>query len=158
MPDTSLVHLFSEIAPRFGLSRAAGQCFAAIWRAAQAPSADDLVAQLGLARSNISVAVRELRDAGLVRAARSPGSRKDYFVADPDPWAIVRVLMALRERRDLAPLLDELRQMDQSDARVTALRDVVDKTGQWLAAYSTLPVDDLPRRMETPGKKKKKKS
>lgn len=158
MPETSIAQLFGEIAPKFGLSRASGQCFAAIWRAAQAPSADDLVEQLGLSRSNVSVAVRDLRDIGLVRTARSPGSRKDYLVADSDPWAIVRTLIAARERRDLAPLLDGLRELDPKDARVAALIETVGPTAKWLAELGQLSPEDLSQRIAAPKKKKKKKS
>ena len=96
-PPPDLARLFAEAAPRFGLSRPAGACFAAIWRAAQAPSAEDLVTILGLSRSNVSVALKELRERGLIQAARSFGSRKDYFVADPDPWALLRALLTPHE-------------------------------------------------------------
>lgn len=155
--NQTIADLFGEIAPRFGLSRAAGQCFAAIWRAAQAPSADDLVQSLGLSRSNVSVAVRDLRDIGLVRTARSPGSRKDYLVADADPWTIIRTLMIARERRDLSPLLDGLRGMDQGDSRVAALIAAIEPVTKWMAELGQLSTDDLAQHIAPPKKKKKKK-
>jgi DNA-binding transcriptional regulator GbsR (MarR family) len=54
----SLPLVLADMAPLLGLSRPAAQCLGAIWRAAQAPSAEDLVAQLGLSRSNVSVSVK----------------------------------------------------------------------------------------------------
>jgi DNA-binding transcriptional regulator GbsR (MarR family) len=107
-PSSELSPLFAELATAFGLSRAAGLCLAAIWRAAQAPSAEDLATGLGLARSNVSVALKELRQAGLVQVARTPGSRRDFFVADPNPWALLRAALAERHRREIAPLVERL--------------------------------------------------
>ncbi len=49
--DRALALLFADLAQKFGLSRPAGQCFAAIWRAAMTPSADDLTQICGLSRS-----------------------------------------------------------------------------------------------------------
>ena len=108
--------VFADFAGRFGLSRPAGQCFAAIWRAAAAPCADDLVARLGLSRSNVSTALKELRLWGLVTVLRAPGDRKEYFAAPGDPWQILGLLLAERARRDIAPARDRLAALD-GDAR-----------------------------------------
>lgn len=158
-PQEGIVQIFAEIAPRFGLSRPAGQCLAAIWRAAQAPSADDLVAGLGLSRSNVSVALKELRAQGLVQVARSPGSRKDYFVADSDPWALLHCLLAERYRRDLAPLAERLDALAQegSDPRAAALADAAQTGARWIGRLARLDPRDLAQTAEEGGKKKKKK-
>src|SRR5690606_42036728 len=52
--------IVAELGALCGISRPAGQCFAAIWRAAQPPCADDLTQALGLSRSNVSTALKEL--------------------------------------------------------------------------------------------------
>lgn len=161
-PLAELARLFSEIAPRFGLSRAAGACLAAIWRAAQAPSADELCATLGLSRSNVSVALKELRQAGLVQVARSPGARRDFFVADPDPWALLRGLIAERHRREIAPLLDQLSAFDRPDAdpRLAALAEMATQANDWAESFARQDTATLARAMSAApdsGKKKKKK-
>ncbi|MFT3690197.1 GbsR/MarR family transcriptional regulator [Paenirhodobacter sp.] len=150
--------LFAQMAPVLGLSRPAAQCLGAIWRAAQAPSADDLVARLGLSRSNISVALKELRALGLVQTARSPGSRKDYFTTDPDPWALLRQILAARQRRDLAPLADRLR-AEATDPHVAALAAVATSASEGLARLAQLEPRQLAQILssEPPRKKKKKK-
>ena len=106
--EQPLPDLFADVAQLFGLSRPAGQCFAAIWRAASAPCADDLVATLGLSRSNVSTALKELRGWNLIGLARAPGDRKDYFTAPIDPWDIFGRLMAARQRQVVAPILDRI--------------------------------------------------
>lgn len=162
IPD--LVQILGEVAPRFGLSRPAGQCFAAIWRAAQAPSAEDLVMRLGLSRSNVSVALKELRAVGLTQTARSPGTRRDYFVADPDPWALVKLILAERTRRDLAPLAARLAASAATDTRAASLHEMLGDLTLWLDRIGQMAPADLARMtLRTPGKtdsaghKKKKK-
>ena len=104
----TLAEVFADVAVENGLSRPAGQCFSAIWRAAQAPCADDLVTGLGLSRSNISTALKDLRAWGLISIARTPGDRKEYFTAPTDPWEVMRLILAARQRQVIGPLLDRL--------------------------------------------------
>jgi DNA-binding transcriptional regulator GbsR (MarR family) len=44
---------------------------------------DELAAALGVAKSGVSVAVRELLRAGYVRKLRRPGERRDFYEAPP---------------------------------------------------------------------------
>lgn len=160
-PDTSseLSQLLAELAPAFGLSRAAGQCLAVIWRAAQAPSAEDLAAGLGLSRSNVSVALKELRQAGLVQVARSPGTRRDFFVADPNPWALLRAALAERHGREIAPLLDRLQTLGASgtDPRAVALAEMATAAEEWFARLMRRDAIELSQIMGADRIEKKKK-
>ncbi len=156
---------FSELGQLVGLSRPAGLCFAAIWRAAQAPCADDLTATLGLSRSNVSTALKELRDWGLVARVRAPGDRKEYFAADPDPWQILGAMLGAFQRRALSPAIDRLLSAEEGgDARAAALHAALSPLSDRLAALATLPARDLAGAAEgsggkadAGGKKKKKK-
>ena len=173
MADPNLSDIFGEIAPRFGLSRPAGRCFGAIWRAAQAPCAEDLVNLLGLSRSNISVALKELRDFGLIQSARTPGSRKEFFVAPADPWELARLFLADRARRVIGPARDQLAalQVSKTDPRADDLCALLDAAANHMGALARLepaalasaidpvsaPAEPLAR-PSTPKKKKKKNS
>lgn len=160
--------IVADLGALFGLSRPAGQCFAAIWRAAQPPCADDLTEALGLSRSNVSTALKELRDWGLISRARAPGDRKDYFTAPPDPWDLVRLLLTGRQRRAVAPLLDRLvaAEAGAPDARIAALHDTLATVSARMEALATLEPEVLATLFDAdprdegergPGKKKKKK-
>jgi DNA-binding transcriptional regulator GbsR (MarR family) len=163
--QAELAAIFADMAPRLGLSRPAGQCFAIIWRAAQAPSADDLMAGLGLSRSNISNALKELREWGLVQVLRSPGNRREFFSAPADPWALARLIIAERQRRDIAPALDRLYQIEATapDARVAALCEMLEAVSTWTNALARREPRDLAAHISAaehpadPKKKKKKK-
>jgi len=132
---SELTQLFADLATAFGLSRAAGQCLAAIWRATDTPSAEDLATGLGLSRSNVSVALKELRQAGLVQVSRKPGLRRDFFVADPNPWALLRAGLAERHRREISPLVDRMTTLAnaEDDARMQDLAETAGAASQWFS-------------------------
>lgn len=137
---------FTELAHLLGLSRPAGLCFAGIWRAAQAPCADDLTESLGLSRSNVSTALKELRDWGLISRVRAPGDRKEYFAADPDPWVIVATMLSAFQRRSLSPAADRLFAAEAEsggDARAAALVSALGPLSARLAAIVALPPGEL---------------
>lgn len=165
MADSAMMTVFAELGESFGLSRPASQCFAAIWRAAQAPCADDLVQTVGISRSNVSTALKELRGYGLVSIARSPSDRREYYIAPTDPWMIARQLIAERQRRALAPAFDKLSDLEAQspDTRIAALIGVVEAASDWMGRMARMDPADLADYMagaDTPGddqgKKKKK--
>ncbi len=166
MPQTSdFPAIVADIGALFGLSRPAGQCFATIWRAAQPPSADDLTRLLGLSRSNVSTALKELRAWGLVSRTRAPGDRKDYFTAPPDPWDVARAVLAARQRRSVAPLLDRLltAEAETGDVRITSLHAVLSAVSTHVDALAARDAGALARVFDpaagkaAEGVKKKKK-
>lgn len=165
-PEAAYPDIVAEIGSLVGLSRPAGQCFAAIWRAAQPPCADDLTRMLGLSRSNVSTALRELRDWGLISRARAPADRKDYFTAPPDPWDAVRAVLSARQRRSVAPILDRLLAAgaETGDARIAALHTALGAISARMEALAALDAGALSREFApaaadrpAAGKKKKKK-
>lgn len=163
-PQTDLAAFFADAAPRLGLSRPAGLCFAAIWRAKEAPDVDALVAATGLSRSGISAALKELREAGLIEAARMPGTRRESFFAPVDAWALLRLHFARRLHRDIAPMRERLRLIRAAggDAASADLADMLEKLALWFGRLSDAAPDALAAELggnkpEGRGKKKKKK-
>lgn len=164
-PDIAFAEIVADLAQSAGLSRPAGLCLAGVWRAAQAPCADDLVAGLGLSRSNVSTALKELRGWGLVGIARTPGDRKEYFTAPADPWELLRLVLVGRERRLIAPALDRMMAAEAAtgDVRLAALHDMLAQVGQSLAGLGRAEAGEVQKAFagfgagpEKPKKKKKK--
>lgn len=159
-PAAEVTALFADLAIRFGFSRAAGACLGTIWRAAQAPSAEDLCLALGLSRSNVSVALKELRQAGLVQVARAPGTRRDFFVADPDAWALLRAALADRHRREIAPLtarIAALAAQPEPDPRIAALATMSTVAEDWMARQMRRDAAELAQFLGVDRTEKKKK-
>lgn len=152
--------LVAGVGALFGLSHPAGRCFSAIWRAAQAPCADELTAVLGLSRSNVSTALKELRDWGLIARARAPGDRKEYFTAPPEPWEVFRIMLAARRRRFLAPHLDRILayEAETGDARAAALHSMLFLVSDNMARQAALTPAELEREFQGPENREKPKS
>ena len=64
---------------------------------------------LGVARSNVSVGLKELLSWDLVHVTHRLGDRRDYFIAQRDPWEVVRVIVEGRKRRELDPTVGFLK-------------------------------------------------
>lgn len=137
---------------------------------ASPPCADDLAATLGLSRSNVSTALRELRGWGSISRVGAPGDRKDYFTAPADPSAIVRLLLSGRQRRAIAPAPDQLLTADAEtgDLRIAALHSALATISERMEAFAALDAADLALRFlsgpnakpadgRSAGKKKKRK-
>ncbi len=166
----SFAAILADLAEAAGLSRPAGLCLGAIWRAAQAPCADDLVAGLGLSRSNVSTALKELRGWALVGIARAPGERREFFTAPADPWELIRLIMAGRRARLLTPILDRLMraeaESETGDVRLAALYDALSTLDHAIDLLTRSDARDLSRAIAglgqgreqaKPTRKKKKK-
>jgi len=65
---------------------------------------------LGIARSNVSVGIKELLSWDLVHVTHTLGDRRDFFVAQRDPWEVIRVIVEGRKRREIDPTLAFLRE------------------------------------------------
>lgn len=73
-----------------------GRIFGLLYLESGPLSLDAIAEALAQSKSHVSVQIRGLQDAQLVRRARLPGSRKDHYEAVTDLW---RVLCELLERR-----------------------------------------------------------
>lgn len=108
---------FGEMGARWGMNRTVGQIYAVLFLSETPLCADDLVQQLGMSRSNVSMGLKELKAWRLVRLQHLPDDRRDYFVTPEDLWEIVRTLAEQRKQREIDPTLTLLRelQMEHGD-------------------------------------------
>jgi DNA-binding transcriptional regulator GbsR (MarR family) len=104
-----VVH-WGEMGSRWGLNRSVSQVHALLYLSPQPLHADEIAETLGIARSNVSVALKELVSWKLVQTTQTLGDRRDFFVAQRDPWEVVRVIVEGRKRRELDPTVAFLKQ------------------------------------------------
>jgi len=126
---------FGEMGSRWGIARTVGQTYAVLFLSEDALCADDLVEALGVSRSNISMSLKELQAWNLVKLRHRPGDRRDFFTTPDDMWAIVRILIEERKKREIDPTLTKLRELQMRDpgeenayahARVAELRELIE--------------------------------
>src|SRR5690606_22210493 len=70
--------------------------------------AEEIVDTLGLARTNVSTALKELQSYAIVRRTHVKGDRRDHFVAETDPWELLLKISAARKRREVDPTIELL--------------------------------------------------
>ncbi len=152
-----IVH-WGEMGSRWGMNRSVAQIHALLYLSADGLNADEIAETLGIARSNVSVGLRELLSWDLVQITHALGDRRDFFVAQHDPWEVIRVIIEGRKRREIDPTLVVLRecvaQMADDRETPTHVRDRI--TGQmefletvtgWYDSIKTLPRKTLLKMM-----------
>jgi DNA-binding transcriptional regulator GbsR (MarR family) len=103
-----IVH-WGEMGTRWGINRSVAQIHALLYLAPGPLHADEIGETLGIARSNVSVGIKELLAWELVQVTHTLGDRRDFFVALRDPWEVIRVIVEGRKRREIDPTLTFLR-------------------------------------------------
>ncbi len=104
-----IVH-WGEMGSRWGINRSVAQIHALLYLAPNPLHADEIAETLGIARSNVSVGIKELIAWDLVQVTHTLGDRRDFFVAQRDPWEVIRVIVEGRKRREIDPTLAFLRE------------------------------------------------
>jgi DNA-binding transcriptional regulator GbsR (MarR family) len=97
-----VVH-WGEMGTRWGINRSQAQIQALLYLSPEPLHAEEIVETLGIARSNVSVGLKDLVNWKLVSVTQKLGDRRDFFVAEKDPWEVVRLIVAARRQRELDP-------------------------------------------------------
>lgn len=101
---------WGEMAGRWGISRSVAQIHALLFLSPDPLTADDIVSTLAIARSNVSVSLKELQGWDLVSITHVLGDRRDYFQARKDIWEVLTTIVDGRKRREIDPTLLMLRE------------------------------------------------
>jgi DNA-binding transcriptional regulator GbsR (MarR family) len=102
---------WGEMGTRWGINRTVAQIHALLYISEKPLNADDLVECLDVARSNISMSIKELTGWGLVTLVHLPGDRRDHFTTPSDVWELFRIIIAERKRREFDPTLQAMATM-----------------------------------------------
>lgn len=100
---------WGEMGSLWGLSRTAAQVYALLYLSQDPLSADEIAEQLQCARSNISNAVKQLRQWGVLKTAGALGERREYYTVLDDVWETFRKIVAERKRREIDPTAEMLK-------------------------------------------------
>jgi DNA-binding transcriptional regulator GbsR (MarR family) len=103
-----VVH-WGEMGTAWGVNRSVAQIHALLYLSDEPLTADDIAAPLAMARSNVSVSLRELLGWSLIRRVHAMGDRRDYYEAEADMFEMVRRIAQGRKAREIDPALTVLR-------------------------------------------------
>lgn len=141
---------WGEMASRWGISRSVAQIHALLFLAPDPLTADEIAETLTLARSNVSVSIRELQSWDLVSVTHVLGDRRDYFLARKDIWEVLTVIMDGRKKREIDPTLLVLRECmaeskrdhetpEQVKERIGSMLEFVEELSGWYEQIRSMP-------------------
>src|SRR3954465_6839330 len=102
---------WGEMGTRWGINRTVAQIHALLYLSGKPLNAEEIAETLGVARSNVSTSLKELQNWGIVRIAHVMGDRRDHFESMKDVWAMFRVILDERKKRETDPTLHLLREL-----------------------------------------------
>ena len=100
---------WGEMGARWGVNRSVAQVHALLHLSTDPLPADEIAETLGIARSNVSTAIKELQGWQLIRISRQLGDRRDHFTAEKDMYEVVRLVVEGRRNREFLPTISAVR-------------------------------------------------
>ncbi len=104
------VALWGQMGAHWGIPRTMAEVHATLFIAGRPMNTDEIIDFLEISRGNASMTLRKLIDWGIVQRVHLRGDRKEYFQAEQDVWKLFRTILRERKKREVDPVLEELRQ------------------------------------------------
>jgi len=136
---------WGQMGSTWGISRTMAEVHALLFIVGRPLCTDDVMERLAISRGNASMSLRALVDWGIVSREHKRGDRKEYFVAEPDSWSILRAVVQERIRREIHPVLAVLSEIrDSTEPTLTAAtgEDVTDHNSRLDAMIGVLRTID----------------
>ena len=154
---------WGEMGTQWGVNRSVSQLHALLYLSDRPLPADEIVEALGLARSNVSTARKELQGYDIVRRTHIEGDRRDHFVAETDLWEMLLRIAAGRKRREIDPTIAQLAQLSTEAAadptmpphvreRIARMHEFIGTLAGWYEQVRLLPKPTLVALMKLGGK------
>ncbi len=139
---------WGEMGHRWGINRSMAQIHALLYLSPEPLCAEEISETLSVARSNVSMSLRELQAWGVVRVAHVLGDRRDHFEAEKDVWALFKIILDERKKREIDPTIATLRECLADDEggdgdaytreRIADMLDFFETTNGWYRAVGKL--------------------
>ncbi len=135
---TFIAH-WGEMGPRWGVNRTVAQIHALLYLADRPLHADEICEALVVARSNVSMSLKELSSWGIIRTVRPPGERRDFYEADRDVWEVFRRILSERKRREIDPTIRVLNECsDEAEGGTARDREIAERVRALLEFFETM--------------------
>ena len=104
-----IVH-WGEMGEKWGINRTIAQIHGLLYLSPKPINAEEISETLSVARSTVSVGLRELESWGIIRVVHVLGDRTDHFEVKGDAYEMFRFIVDYRKRREVDPTLHMLRE------------------------------------------------
>jgi len=109
-PVQKFILHWGEMGPRWGVNRSVAQIHALLYLSETPLTAEQIAETLSLARSNVSVSLKELQGWRIVRQVPVLGDRREHFESMADVWEMFQTVLDERKRREIDPTMAVLRE------------------------------------------------
>ncbi|HET9316608.1 MAG TPA: MarR family transcriptional regulator [Vicinamibacteria bacterium] len=153
-PLRQFVLHWGEMGARWGINRTVAQIHALLYVSEPPLTAEAIAETLSVARSNVSVSLRELQAWGLVRVVHLLGDRRDHFQTTKDVWEMFQIVIEGRKRREVDPIRAVLRELmadpggdldEHARARLAEMLAFFELTTAWYEQVRKMPKSTLAR-------------
>lgn len=100
------VNEWGDLFTVWGLNKTMGQIHALLYITGQPMTADGIMERLNISRGNVSMNLRALMSWGVVHRQHRKGDRKQYFIAEEDPWRWFKNVVRERRKREVEPIME----------------------------------------------------
>ncbi len=104
---------WGSISTHWGINKTMGQIHALLLVSKEDICTDMIMTALGGSRGNTSMSLRTLEGWGLIYKIHKTGDRKDYYRAEKDPAKMLQLIVSIRKKKELDPLLALLESVNQ---------------------------------------------
>ena len=101
---------WGEMASNWGINRTMAQIHALLYCSEEPLDTDEIMERLQISRGNANMNLRSLINWNLARKVHLAGSRKDFYTAEKDVWEITAHIIREREKREIRPVMQQLRE------------------------------------------------
>lgn len=149
------IHHWGEMGPKWGVNRSVAETHALLYLSAEPIPAEEIAETLGIARSNVSMSLKELQSWGIIKVHRKRGDRRDHYSSLEDVWELFRVVLDERKAREIDPTLAVLEECVDSaskgksaqekvvEQRIRAMISLFRVADGWYGHMRTLPLPAL---------------
>ena len=152
--QTFILH-WGEMGSRWGINRTMAQIHALLYLSEEPLNAEQIQETLKIARSNVSMCIRELQTWGIIKVVHVLGDRRDHFASLTDVWEMFRIITRHRKQREIDPTLhaidecitqtDEDPDLTYARERMANMRDFIQTLCDWHREVDKLSQPKLKR-------------
>jgi DNA-binding transcriptional regulator GbsR (MarR family) len=96
---------WGDMGGQWGVNRSVAQIHALLYLSTAPLNAEQISAELGIARSNVSNSLKELVGWRLIQRVPVAGDRREHFVAELDVWEMALLIAKGRKEREIDPAI-----------------------------------------------------
>ncbi|KKM12043.1 hypothetical protein SY88_05515 [Clostridiales bacterium PH28_bin88] len=94
----ALIQALGRQSAFWGLGKTAGEMYAVLYLSSEPLPLEEVALRLQVTKGNVSIAIRQLEQLGMVRRSWQKGDRRVFFEAEIDFWKIAHSVLGLRHK------------------------------------------------------------